>query len=103
MNAVNPLLPLFKGQLEAECSALAQKFGLTIRGHHLLYWYFTWLHNFTEQEVTEILCDGGNDLGIDALWIDDESVVHFISSSIQKGRIIPARVKTDSFRGFQTG
>jgi hypothetical protein len=73
----NPLLPLFKEQLEAECSSLAQKHSLKERGHSLIYWYFIRLHDFTDTEVGEIFCDGGGDLGIDAIWIDESELVHF--------------------------
>lgn len=73
----SPLLSLFKGQLETECAALAKKCGLTRRGSSLIYWYFMRLHDFTEAEVVEVLCDGANDLAIDAIWIDDDDFVHF--------------------------
>jgi hypothetical protein len=72
-----PLLALFKEQLEAECASLAAKYGLTQRGHFLNYWYFMRLHNFSDTEVTEVFCDGGGDLGIDSIWIDDDELVHF--------------------------
>ena len=29
--------------------------------------------------MQEVLCDGGADLGIDAIWIDDEDLVHIYS------------------------
>lgn len=73
----SPLLSLFKGQLETECAALAQKYQLTRRGSSLIYWYFMRLHDFSESEVTEVVCDGPNDLAIDAIWIDDDDLVHF--------------------------
>jgi hypothetical protein len=63
----NPLLPLFKEQLEAECAVLAKKHELEKRGDFLIYWYFTRLHEFTDSEVEEITCDDGMDLGIDAV------------------------------------
>ena len=47
------------------------------RGDFLIYWYFTRLHDFVDSEVAEIVCDDGMDLGIDAVWIDDEDIVHF--------------------------
>jgi hypothetical protein len=73
----NPLLPLFKEQLEAECAALAKKHTLKERGHYLIYWYFMRLKGFTDTEVEEIFCDGGGDLGIDSIWIDEGDLVHF--------------------------
>jgi hypothetical protein len=79
MATASPLLPLFKEQLEAECASLAKKYGLERRGDFLIYWYFIRLHEFTDMEVDEIFCDGSGDLGIDAIWIDEESLVHFYS------------------------
>jgi AIPR protein len=73
----NPLLPLFKEQLEAECAALAIKHGLTERGHFLIFWYFIRLKGLTDADVGEIFCDGGGDLGLDAIWIDEGDLVHF--------------------------
>jgi hypothetical protein len=73
----NPLLALFKEQLEAECASLAAKYQLTERGTQLIYWYFMRLKSFTDTEVEEIFCDGGGDLGIDAIWIDETDLVHF--------------------------
>ncbi len=75
--ADSPLLPLFKSQLEAECKKLAEENDLTERGSWLIYWYFGRLHGFSEAEIEEVFCDGGGDLGIDAIWIDDEDYVHF--------------------------
>lgn len=77
MPTVNPLLSLFKEQLEAECTRLSQQHGLSERGHHLIYWFFKRLHDFADADVEAIFCDGGGDLGIDALWIDDDDLVHF--------------------------
>jgi hypothetical protein len=75
----SPLLSLFKEQLEAETASLARNNRVEQRGDFLIYWYFIRLFGFTDTEVGEILCDGGGDLGIDALWIDDDTVVHFYS------------------------
>lgn len=75
--SANPLLALFKEQLEAECSALQEKFNLQKRGDHLIYWYFMRLRGLTDSEVEEIYCEGGGDLGIDTIWIDEGDLVHF--------------------------
>jgi hypothetical protein len=73
----NPLLTLFKEQLENEGREIGEKNGLTQRGHVLIWWYFSRLHDFSDAQIEEIFCDGGGDLGIDAIWIDDEEIVHF--------------------------
>lgn len=77
MSSDSPLLPLFKSQLEADCVKIAETHGLCDRGHWLIYWYFAHLHDFDDASVEEVICDGGGDLGIDALWIDDNDLVHF--------------------------
>ncbi|MCX7420388.1 MAG: hypothetical protein NT013_12755, partial [Planctomycetia bacterium] len=59
MTTGSPLVSLFKEQLEAECKAINGRVGLTGRGDALVWWYFTKLHGFTDQEVAEIFCDGG--------------------------------------------
>src|SRR5262245_25546960 len=77
MAELNPLLGLFKEQLEAECASLGKTHALEKRGTSLIYWYFMRLHEFTDTEVEGVICDGGGDLGLDVIWIDDEAVVHF--------------------------
>jgi hypothetical protein len=77
MTVSNPMVTLFKEQLEAECAQISKTHALTDRGHWLIYWYFKRLHNFTNAEIDEVFCDGGGDLGIDAIWIDDNEFVHF--------------------------
>jgi len=71
------LVSLFKEQLENEAQDLAAIHELTRRGDFLIWWYFLRLVVLEEAEVGEIVCDGPNDLGIDAIWIDDEQYVHF--------------------------
>jgi hypothetical protein len=95
MAPVSPLPSLFKEQLEAECTKLSEDHNLEERGHSLLYWDFKRLHDFSDSEIEEVFCDGGGDLGIDALWIDDDEIVHFYQfknpQRIEKGIPTPAR------------
>ena len=77
MTQTNPLVSLFKEQLENESSGFADEYGLEKRGDLLTWWYFLRIEELDNTEVSEITCDGGNDLGIDAVWIDDENLVHF--------------------------
>jgi hypothetical protein len=58
--------------------SLAQKLNLKKRGDSLIYWYFTKLQDFSISEMEEVYCDGGGDLGIDSIWIDDDDLVHFM-------------------------
>src|SRR4051794_25521356 len=71
------LLSLFKGQLEKECEALAKKHKITSRSKSLAWWYFSRLHGLDDDEIKNVICDGGGDLGIDAIWIDRTTVVRF--------------------------
>ena len=75
--ANNPIVVLFKEQLENESRALAQAHSLDKRGDYLIWWYFTKLRGMQAAEIDAIVCDGGNDLGIDAIYIDDDNYVHF--------------------------
>jgi hypothetical protein len=75
--ATSPLIGLFKEQLENESAALATNHSLQKRGDHLIWWYFTRLVGLQPTEIEEVVCDGAADLGIDAIWIDDDNVVHF--------------------------
>lgn len=74
---LSPLISLFKEQLENESLGIATYRRLTKRGDYLSWWYFQRLVGMTENDIGEILCDGHNDLGIDAIWIDEEQLVHF--------------------------
>ena len=73
------MLSLFREQLESECSRLGDEYALSKRGDLLIYWYFTRLQDLSETDVAGIICDGFDDLGIDAIWIDDATLVHFYS------------------------
>lgn len=71
------LLTLFKEQLENESQHLASEHNLVQRGHFLIWWYFAKLQNLLPSEIEEAVCDDGNDLGIDAIYIDEDNIVHF--------------------------
>ena len=72
-----PLVKLFKEQLENESKAIADQLGLLKRGDFLIWWYFQKLIGLEASETEEIICDGAADLGIDAIWIDEDELVHF--------------------------
>lgn len=74
-----PILGLFKEQLENESAAIARRYDLNERGDHLIWWYFKRLEEITDTQIGEIVCDGGGDLGIDAIWIDESNVAHFFT------------------------
>lgn len=71
------LLNLFKEQLENESAQLSLKFSLEKRGDLLTWWYFMRMLGLDDSEIGENVSDGGNDLGIDAVRIDEDNYVHF--------------------------
>src|SRR6266481_1683390 len=71
------LVQLFKEQLENESQSLAQGHDLTQRGDFLIWWYFLKLRGLSPADIDQIVCDGGSDLGIDAVQIDEDNYVHF--------------------------
>jgi hypothetical protein len=77
MSNVSPILSLFKEQLDNEANRIALDNALSQRGDELIWWYFQRLLGLSSAEIEEIVCDGGNDLGIDAIRIDEDDVVHF--------------------------
>lgn len=68
---------LFKEQLENEGKKLESHHDLKKRGELLTWWYFKAIKLYKEDKIDEIICDGGGDLGIDAIDIDDDDYVHF--------------------------
>jgi len=77
MVSQNPLITLFKEQLENESTGIAGDLNLQKRGDYLIWWYFLKLHSMKPDEIAEIVCDGGNDLGIDAIYIDENNLINF--------------------------
>jgi len=73
------LIRTFREQLENQSTTLAEQHERQKRGDRLIWWYFLELEGFTPQEIEDVYCDGGGDLGIDAIWIDDRDVVHIYS------------------------
>jgi hypothetical protein len=77
MSKSDSLIPLFKEQLENESKRIAGEHNLTKRGDFLIWWYFLRLHGLPPSDVEEAVCDDGNDLGLDAIYIDEDNFVHF--------------------------
>ncbi len=77
------MLQLFKEQLENQCESLGSQFELDKRGDRLIWWFFREFHSFENSDIEDIHCDGPSDLGIDAVWIDDDDdenvIVHIYS------------------------
>jgi hypothetical protein len=72
------IVPLFKEQPENESQAMATSaIDQAWRQPDLVVLPET--RRAFPADTEEIVCDGYNDLGIDALWIDEDGVVHFCS------------------------
>jgi AIPR protein len=77
MGKGNSLISLFKEQLENESANIAKDRNLAKRGDYLIWWYFLKLWGLPPSDIEEALCDDGNDLGLDAVYIDEDNIVHF--------------------------
>ncbi len=78
MNSVVPeILNLFKEQLANQISAIVERQAFDNDGYGFAYWYFQNIGGMTDIEAKEQICDGGGDLGIDAIEINDEQVVFY--------------------------
>jgi hypothetical protein len=76
-NNVPEILNLFKEQLANQISAIVEEQEFGNDGYGFAYWYFKHIGGMTDIEAKEQICDGGGDLGIDAIEIDDEQVVFY--------------------------
>ena len=75
--ATDTLLNLFKEQLGNQIADIVKTYALDNEGQGLSWWYFMNFHGMNRTEVEEVFCDGSGDLGIDAIFIDTSSRVHF--------------------------
>ena len=76
MTDIPEILNLFKEQLNNQITSIVNQQGFDNEGYGFAYWYFRNIRRMTDIESKEQICDGGGDLGIDAIEIEDE-VVHF--------------------------
>lgn len=76
-NDVPEILNLFKEQLGNQISAIVKAQTFDNEGYGFAYWYFQNIRGMTDIEAKEQICDGGGDLGIDAIEIDQEQVVFY--------------------------
>lgn len=71
------ILTLFKEQLNNQISTIVEEQGFETTGYGFAYWYFRNIRTKTDLESKEQICDGGGDLGIDAIEIADEQVIFY--------------------------
>jgi hypothetical protein len=75
--AVPEILDLFKEQLGNQISRIVKEQSFDNNGYGFAYWYFRNIGRMTDIEAKEQICDGGGDLGIDAIEIDDTQVIFY--------------------------
>lgn len=88
------ILKLFKEQLNNQIRFTVDKEGFSNDGYGFAYWFFRNINGMTDIEAKDQICDGGGDLGIDAIEILDERVLFYqfknpesITKSIATGDI----------------
>jgi len=77
MSEAPEILKLFKEQLTNEIKSIVAQQGFGTEGYGFAYWFFKHVKSMTDIESAEQICDGGSDLGIDAIEIHDEEVVFY--------------------------
>ncbi len=77
MNEISEILSLFKEQLSNQIKSITEEQSFNNEGYGFAYWYFINIRGMTDIEAKEQICDGGGDLGIDAIEIQDEKVVFY--------------------------
>lgn len=76
-NAAPEILGLFKEQLGNQIDTIVKEQSFDNAGYGFAYWYFRHIGRMTDIESKEQICDGGGDLGIDAIEIDDAQVIFY--------------------------
>jgi hypothetical protein len=74
---VPEILNLFKEQLNNQVESFVNKQGFENSGYGFAYWYFRNIGRMTDIEAKEQICDGGGDLGIDAIEFNDSQVIFY--------------------------
>lgn len=88
------ILNLFKEQLNNQITTIVTTQSFDTQGYGFAYWYLCNVGGMTDIEAKEQICDGGGDLGIDAIEIIDDQVVFYqfknpilIEKSLEAGEI----------------
>lgn len=88
------ILSLFKEQLNNQVASIVAAQSFETQGYGFAYWYLRNIGGMTDIEAKDQICDGGGDLGIDAIEIVDEKVVFYqfknpksVERSIEAGEI----------------
>lgn len=76
-NNIPEILSLFKEQLGNQISAIVKDQDFDNDGYGFGYWYFRNIRGMTDIEAKEQICDGGGDLGIDAIEVTEDQVIFY--------------------------
>ena len=76
-NNVPEILKLFKEQLNNQIGTIVKEHSFDTQGYGFAYWYLRNVGGMTDIQAKDQICDGGGDLGIDAIEIIDEQVVFY--------------------------
>jgi hypothetical protein len=68
---------LFKEQLNNQIKSIVKEQGFENEGYGFAYWYFRNIRGMADIEAKDQICDGGGDLGIDAIEIQDDQVIFY--------------------------
>ena len=71
------ILKLFKEQLNNQIDSIVKEQIFETQGYGFAYWYFRNIGGMTNIEAKEQICDGGGDLGIDAIEVVNDQVVFY--------------------------
>lgn len=74
---ITEILSLFKEQLNNQVDTLVREQGFENGGYGFAYWYFRHIGQMADIEAKDQICDGGGDLGIDAIEINDSQVIFY--------------------------
>lgn len=90
-NAAPEILALFKEQLGNQIASIVQEQSFENSGYGFAYWYFRNIGRMTDIESKEQICDGGGDLGIDAIEVDDAQVIFYqFKNPTSIDKVVPA-------------
>lgn len=63
----------YYNQIKENLITIKEEYGYNNLSQAFIFWYLKNYKNFTDQQIEESLIDGGNDNGIDAIILDEES------------------------------
>lgn len=84
MVSAKAYLSLFKEQLVNQVPEMRKKYGFQTDGEAFGFWFLHKAMGYSEADADDVLCDGGGDLGIDAVVVSEHEVVFYQFKNPQK-------------------